>query len=649
LDPYSSSSQSGISDARNRILGELFKSLPQFRKEQELVDAIAPIAIELIGCKTVRWYRQDSRNWKLVGGVGLGGATPLADLLNQPFEAQVVSGKESWAIFGAEPTSLDRTNEFLVVGWDASSASLNVAICRVVAEAIRDALAVLRDRSKLGLRANLLGMLLGEASAWHLHRDTPQMLEQIAKLLAEALGADRASLFIWDKVARELVGHPALGVDGGALRIPDNSGLVGVVLKSNRPRRWDSGDPESEINRGVDKQTGYKTKSLVAVPLLGSRGVAIGVLELLNHRSGMFSLDDEQLLMEMSNPISMIVEGVQAIEGLTRSRDHWVSAEQSRAQIVGTSKEIETVKVMLERVARTDLAVMILGENGTGKEVVARSIHLQSERRSEPFVAVNCAAIAESLLESELFGHEKGAFTDAVATREGKFEIASGGTLFLDEIGDMSLNGQSKLLRVLEEKMVVRVGGSTPISIDVRILAATNRDLNELVAAKKFREDLFFRLNVVSLRLPALRQRGPDILLLADFFLEEFCRKAGRAKPSFSPEAHAKLLGYSWPGNVRELRNMMERLAYLHSGSQVEVGDLDFLLTPILGFDKSKTSSAIDLDLNLSEATDRFQVEVIETHIKAADGNMSQAADSLGLHRSNLYRKMKNLGMDPPK
>lgn len=649
MDPYTSSGQGGLPDVRNRILGELFKGLSHYRKEQDLVDAIAPVARDVIGCKDVRWYRQDSRNWKSVGGVGLGGATPLAELLNQPFETPVVSGNESWAIFGVEPTSIDRANEFLVCGWDASTSSLDIATCRTVAEAIRDGLTVLRDRSKLGLRANLLAMLLGEASAWHLHRDTPLMLEQIAKLLAEALRADRASLFIWDRVAKELVGHPALGVDGGPLRISDSSGLVGMVLKSNRPRRWDSGDPESEINRGVDKQTGYKTQSLVAVPLLSSRGTPIGVLELLNHRFGVFSLDDEQLLMEMSNPISMIVEGVQAIEGLTRSRDHWVSAEQNRAQIIGGSKEIETVKVMLQRVARTDLAVMILGENGTGKEVVARSIHLQSERRSEPFVAVNCAAIAESLLESELFGHEKGAFTDAVATREGKFEIASGGTLFLDEIGDMSLNGQSKLLRVLEEKTVVRVGGSTPISIDVRILAATNRDLAELVAAKKFREDLFFRLNVVSIRLPALRQRGSDILLLADFFLEEFCRKAGRAKPSFTPEASAKLLWYSWPGNVRELRNMMERLAYLHAGLQVEVEDLDFLLFPISGHDKSKHSSAIDLNLDLSEATDRFQVEVIEAHIKAADGNMSQAADSLGLHRSNLYRKMKQLGMEPPK
>jgi Nif-specific regulatory protein len=311
---------------------------------------------------------------------------------------------------------------------------------------------------------------------------------------------------------------------------------------------------------------------------------------------------------------------------------------------------MDAVRQMTSRVAATDLAVMILGENGTGKEVIAKSVHLQSARRAQPFVAVNCAAIAETLLESELFGHEKGAFTDAIASRAGKFELASGGTLFLDEIGDMSLNGQSKLLRVLEEKTVVRVGGSTPISTDVRVIAATNQNLVDLVSKKLFREDLFFRLNVVTLRLPPLRERGPDILELAEFFLDGFCGKIRRNRPHWSDAAKQKMLQYHWPGNVRELRNMMERLAYLQVGDEVQATDLDFILqrptnsssTPGRSND---SASAIDIDKSLADVTDEFQTQVIQAHINAAAGNISAAAQSLGLHRSNLYRKMRQLGM----
>ena len=249
-------------------------------------------------------------------------------------------------------------------------------------------------------------------------------------------------------------------------------------------------------------------------------------------------------------------------------------------------------------------------------------------------------------MESELFGHEKGAFTDAIASRAGKCELASGGTLFLDEIGDMSLNGQSKLLRVLEEKVVVRVGGSAPITTDVRVIAATNQNLIELVSKKLFREDLFFRLNVVTLRLPPLRERGEDILELADFFLDGFCRKIRRTKPTWSAAAKEKMCEYHWPGNVRELRNMMERLAYLQTGLDIVPTDLDFVLMAQAAKTGNENSVSIDVDKSLSDLTDEFQVQVIEAHIAAAGGNVSQAAQTLGLHRSNLYRKMRQLGMD---
>ena len=310
-------------------------------------------------------------------------------------------------------------------------------------------------------------------------------------------------------------------------------------------------------------------------------------------------------------------------------------------QLVGRCPAIEALRSTIARVADTELAVLVLGENGTGKEVVARSIHYLSGRRHEPFIAVNCAALAETLLESELFGHEKGAFTDARETRIGKFELAAGGTLFLDEIGDMSRGGQAKLLRVLEEKLVVRVGGSTPIHTDARVIAATNQDLAALVREKKFRQDLYFRLNVVSLELPPLRDRGEDVLLLAAQFLDSFCRQARRQPPQLTAAARKRLLGHSWPGNVRELRNLMERLAYLSSGDKVDADELAFIISP-----REEGNAWLPDDMNLADATRAFQVQFIEKQIERSQGNMTGAAKRLGMHRANLYRKMRQLDMD---
>ncbi len=269
--------------------------------------------------------------------------------------------------------------------------------------------------------------------------------------------------------------------------------------------------------------------------------------------------------------------------------------------------------------------------------MVARAIHYASHRQDQPFIPVNCAAIAESLLESELFGHEKGAFTDAHSTRPGRFETAHGGTLFLDEIGDLSAAGQAKLLRVLEEKIVYRVGGSQPIPVNTRIVAATNQDLADMVPKKKFREDLFYRLSVVTVNLPPLREREGDVLLLAEHFLHHFCQQAGRKPLKLSPEAKKRLGQHNWPGNVRELRNLLERVAYLCPGDRVETQDLPFISRPVA------ESSEEYQDLPLAKATDLFQINYIKKTIERYNGNMSEAADKLGLHRPNLYRKMKLL------
>ncbi len=302
--------------------------------------------------------------------------------------------------------------------------------------------------------------------------------------------------------------------------------------------------------------------------------------------------------------------------------------------LIGESRLMVEVQDRIERVAPTELPVLIMGENGTGKEIASRQIHKLSSRRDQPFLAVNCGALSETLLESELFGHEKGAFTDANESRAGKFEAANGGTLFLDEIGELSSGGQVKLLRVLEEKIVVRVGGTLPITTDTRVLAATNRDLAAMVREGKFREDLFFRLNVVTLELPPLRDRGQDVILLADQFLQHFASQAGLSAARLNAAAHRRLRTHSWPGNVRELRNLMERVAFLTN--EEEIGP------ETLGLRTELLSNSIQ---NLSEATREFQISHIQTQIVAANGNMTEAATRLGLHRSNLYRKMKQLGM----
>lgn len=490
-----------------------------------------------------------------------------------------------------------------------------------------------------------LNQILNVAADWHSHQDLDRLLQDIAQAATRLLKSDRASIFLWDKSARELVGHPALGMEGKPLRIADDKGLAGAVLKSLQPRRWDRSDPHDEVDRRVDSSSGYRTDSLLAVPLMDSKNKPMGVFEVINHTDGRFDAQDEQDLIELARHASAALANTQQMQRLVQVRDRLTRDAQQQVLLIGNSPEMQNLKSTITRVGDTDLAVLLLGENGTGKEVVSRQIHYQSKRRFEPFIAVNCAAITETLLESELFGHEKGAFTDAHETRNGKFELASGGTLFLDEIGDMSLAGQAKLLRVLEEKVVVRVGGSSPIPVNVRVIAATNQNLVELVQKKRFREDLYFRLTVVTMNLPPLRNRGEDILELADFFLTMFCTKIGRAKPSWTTTAKRRLVTHDWPGNVRELRNIVERVAYLTAGETIDDTQVDFVRSPRA---TSESTNAIDLDKTLGDATSDFQIRYIEEQIKACSRNVTQAADKMGLQRSNLYRKMKQLGMNQP-
>jgi len=583
-----------------------------------------------LGLEAVAVVRSSPPVWLVLSCAGTSPGHVPTDLAAESFDQETTQRDGPWV---AVPLA---EKHVLLLRAEMTDAELS-RFQSVMAQAF----AMVQSQQQRTRRIRRLEKILEITHAWSQTNCMEALLLAMAEAATELLAADRASIFLWDKANKVLVGRPALGVEGSELRIPDDKGIVGQVVQSGQARRVGGGLDDDQIARNVDAQTGYHTKTLICVPMAFPSGKCLGAFEVLNKREGQFSEEDQRGLEELAAHAAVALENTQQLEELLTKNKRLVEEAEEGLQLIGNSPVIEAVRSTTKRIADTELAILILGENGTGKEVVARSIHYLSRRREQPFIAVNCAALTETLLESELFGHEKGAFTDAHETRAGKFELASGGTLFLDEIGDMSLSGQAKLLRVLEDKTVVRVGGSESIHTEVRILAATNQELAKMVREKKFREDLFFRLNVVSLELPPLRQRGDDILILAEFFLDQFCKNMGRRTPSLSAASKKQLLQHSWPGNVRELRNLMERLAYLSSGNRVEVEDLAFI-------NAGAESSALQLDLNstLTEATQDFQQEYIRQMIGNMQGNMSQAAQRLGLHRSNLYRKMRQLGMD---
>jgi two-component system nitrogen regulation response regulator NtrX len=324
---------------------------------------------------------------------------------------------------------------------------------------------------------------------------------------------------------------------------------------------------------------------------------------------------------------------------------------EHRWVMVGESPAIRALRAQIEQAAPSNGRVLIFGENGTGKELVARSIHLQSLRAAGPFVEVNCAAIPEDLIESELFGHTKGAFTGALVARKGKFELADGGTLFLDEIGDMSLKTQAKVLRVLQEQKVEPVGGSASVVVDVRVIAATNKDLAEAIRRGTFREDLFFRLNVIPFEVPPLRERRDDIPLLARHFVRDLSAEYGKRPKELSPAALELLAAQPWPGNVRELRNTIERVVIMTGGDRIGP---EHLPAPIAAFAAAPAASpaptpagAVRDFPSLAEAREDFEKRYILRRYEECGGNMSRTAEALRVERSNLYRKMKSYGLLP--
>ncbi|GAA5510232.1 sigma-54-dependent Fis family transcriptional regulator [Novipirellula caenicola] len=656
----------------NELSMDILKTLQADHSRHDFLDVAIPGVLQSMGGTLGGLVSQRSGKWTPECWVGEKMPFP-PELVGEAFERGITISADGWhAIPLAQPQ-----HSGTAVGEPSPSSALvmrladdlshrepsrSVPHTQPIADMLSAALHRIDAHDRNLQRIEQLSSVLRAAAQWQQLDDDEALLQRIADTATKLLHCERASIFLWDRRRKKLVGRPALGVQGKPLEVDDKAGVVGEVLSSGEAKIWNgnSDDDESRVNRTVDRSLEFQTHSLVAVPMCNpvahfgantkptahGREEIVGVFEAINRRSGSFDQSDAMLLSDLALHAAAAIHSLQTRKSLTDSRDRLVDDAAAKTQLIGDHPSIDQVRKNAQKVAATDLTVLVLGNNGTGKEVLARHIHYESNRRSGPFIAVNCAALVESLLESELFGHEKGSFTDASHTRVGKFELANGGTLFLDEVGDMSPGGQAKLLRVLEDKVVIRVGGSQTIPVDVRVIAATNQPLEQRIAEKRFREDLFFRLNVVSLTLPSLAKRGEDVLLLANHFLKHFAYQIGRTVPTLDANAKLMMLSHPWPGNVRELRNTMERVCYLCSGDRIGVDDLMLTgNTPLQSGGNREASFLTNAPPTLSDATRIYQIAHINQAIENCRGNMTEAAERLGLHRSNLYRKMRQLGM----
>ena len=356
---------------------------------------------------------------------------------------------------------------------------------------------------------------------------------------------------------------------------------------------------------------------------------------------GAFDFIEKPLSLEK---VILAVNNALALAGLEEENLLLKQKVRHEYELTGNSGPIQELKEMIGIVSPTNAWILIMGENGTGKELVARSIHRQGRRAQKPFIEVNCAAIPEDLIESELFGHERGAFTGATAKKRGKFDLANEGTIFLDEVADMSLKAQAKVLRILQEKKFERVGGSRLIPTDVRVLAATNKDLEKEMEAGRFRQDLFYRLNVIPLRIPPLRERKEDIPLLIDRFLKDFAFKEGEMEKRITDEVMAVLMRHNWPGNVRELKNIIERLIITTPAAVISKGDI-----PPLFEERKAETAAFEPEFTSDSfrgAKQDFERQYIIRKLQEFDGNISRTAEAIGLERSHLHKKIKGYGLE---
>ena len=473
--------------------------------------------------------------------------------------------------------------------------------------------------------------------------DATVLLTRIIESATLLVEGEASSLMLHDVDSGKLRFEIALGPKGPEVKrfmLNPGEGIAGWVVQHGQSLIVNDVEKDSRYYGEIAKMVGFPTHSILAVPMR-VRDVTIGVIEVLNKKGKRyFTQEDLQWLELFAVQAALAIENARYLEKAHEEihllRDQ-VEAGKGWHTLIAQSPLVLEKLDLIDRVARTDSSVLILGESGVGKELFAEQIHLRSDRRNRPFVRVNCAALPEGLLESELFGHVKGAFTDAHANRKGRFELADGGTIFLDEIGDLPLRLQAKLLRVLQQKSFERVGSSETFEVDVRIVAATNRDIEALVEAGEFRSDLYYRLNVLPVHVPPLRQRKEDIPVLAEFFLKRISRETNKKILGFTEAAMGSMLSYSWPGNIRELENAVERAVVIAKEQWIGISDL--LIGPAAGKDDEFAGKS------LREGLINFKRHFIRKALEESGWNQTEASRVLDIQRTYLSRLIKELSI----
>ena len=480
-----------------------------------------------------------------------------------------------------------------------------------------------------------------------------ELLEKMIDALLEFFQAERGFLLLFDARTSKLkqaIARRIESADTGSISYT----VAQKVAQQRKAMLITDIDAETQLRGAQSIQRG-DIRSIICAPLVRETRL-VGVIYLDSQvKARAYTNEDLELVNTFAQHAATVIENAAEKDQLRRDVLTLKAIQKSQATdsgdfsaIIGTADPIAQVIKQAQAVAKQDVTTLILGESGTGKELLAKAIHASSRRREKPFVAVNCMALAQDVIESELFGHEKGAFTGAMDRRVGRFELADGGTIFLDEVGELRLDLQVKLLRVLQERQIERVGSTKPVDVDVRLLAATNVDLEAAIAAGRFREDLFYRINVITLKLPPLRDRRDDVPLIVDHLLRTFNRQMGKEIKGLAPDALEALVNYHWPGNIRELRNVMERAFVLETGDQITTEALPFNLLKASGparVDVPSTPMA-SYPRQFTKARELFERTFLLEALKRHRGNISATAIELDLPRKTLYRKIELLKID---
>jgi len=477
-------------------------------------------------------------------------------------------------------------------------------------------------------------------------RETSALLELMASQAIRLVEADRASIFLLDKESCELVSSVALGSEG-VLRFDARLGIAGAAAMTGKVINVEDAQEDRLFFPHIDLQSGYRTKSVLAVPLRNQQGEILGIFEVLNKEDGPFIKEDEEILETLAAHTATAIETAQMFRALQKENTQLrreVESTFGTRNLIGTSERIQRVVRLIDAIADSNVNVLITGESGTGKELVAKAIHYGSSRSKQPFVPLNCAALPENLLESQLFGIEKGVAT-GVQRRIGKFEEAHKGTLFLDEIGDLSQSAQAKILRALQERIIERVGGRKPFPVEVRVLAATNKDLEHEIEAGEFRRDLYYRLKVVHIQMPPLREIREDIPLMTHHFLTKYAREMGKETKHLSADAMRRLKNYHWPGNVRQLENEMKRALAAFRGKLIRAEDLALEMESNHLQIPPQLEEEGSLKEIVASLVSKLETRLITEALEKVNHNQQKAATALGLSRQGLIKKLHRYGI----